>query len=289
MTSIRLSHQEVNVPKPFSFTNNQFIIPPKTYLKETIHISISDEVIAPIEIIIGDLSEVKLIIDLMSHEISEKSFSLHLVCGRGSIVKFVSIINSHSKQGRVFQRASVKKDAQLKFFSSLVSDQMKANLSMDLLEEGASVNLSSLTISAKDQNQTIDATITHYAPNTYGDMTNIGIVNDRGQIVLNGIGKIEKGMKNANAFQNLKGIILSDLAICEVNPVLIIDEFDVKAGHGATVGKIEENQLYYLMSRGLSQKQAERLIIGGFIKPIIDEIDDEELKERFTNITNERI
>ena len=61
--------------------------------------------------------------------------------------------------------------------------------------------------------------------------------------------KIEKGMKNSNAFQTLKGIITSDQAIVEVNPILLIDEYDVKAGHGATIGKIEERILYYLNMR----------------------------------------
>jgi len=96
-------------------------------------------------------------------------------------------------------------------------------------------------------------------------------------------------MKQANAFQTLKGIITSDLAIVEVNPILLIDEFDVKAGHGATIGKIEEESLYYLMSRGLSRVEAEKLIINGFLKPVIDEIDDEPLRERFVGLVNSRI
>jgi Fe-S cluster assembly protein SufD len=101
--------------------------------------------------------------------------------------------------------------------------------------------------------------------------------------------KIEKGMKNANAFQTLKGIITSDESIVEVNPILLIDEYDVKAGHGATIGKIEEDQLYYLQSRGLTRKEAEKLIINGFLQPIIDEIDDEPLRDRFVHLVNSRI
>ena len=61
-------------------------------------------------------------------------------------------------------------------------------------------------------------------------------------------------MKNSNAYQSLKGIIGSDRAVIEVNPILLIDEYDVKAGHGATIGKLDEFSLYYLMSRGLNRK-----------------------------------
>jgi Fe-S cluster assembly protein SufD len=146
-----------------------------------------------------------------------------------------------------------------------------------------------VAVSSDENKQNIDVLIIHQAPNTIGDMTNIGIANKKGKIVLNGVEKIEKGMKNANAFQTLKGVITSDQAIVEVNPILLIDEFDVKAGHGATIGKIEENQLYYLMSRGLTQTQAEKLIINGFLKPVVDEIDDEPLKERFIHLVNSRI
>ena len=61
-------------------------------------------------------------------------------------------------------------------------------------------------------------------------------------------------MKNSNVYQTLKGIITSNEAIVEVNPILIIDEYDISAGHAATVGKIEEEALFYLMSRGLTKK-----------------------------------
>ena len=85
-------------------------------------------------------------------------------------------------------------------------------------------------------------------------MHNIAIANANGKVILNGVEKILKGMKNSNAYQSLKGIIASDEATIEVNPILLIDEYDVKAGHGATIGKLDENSLYYLMSRGLDKK-----------------------------------
>jgi len=160
---------------------------------------------------------------------------------------------------------------------------------VDLIGEGAEVKMRVVAVSSDDNKQTVDVLIIHKAPNTIGDMTNIGIANKRGKILLNGVEKIEKGMKHANAFQTLKGIIMSDQAIVEVNPILLIDEFDVKAGHGATIGKIAEDALYYLRSRGLTQREAEKLIINGFLKPVIDEIDDEPLKERFAHLVNSRI
>jgi Fe-S cluster assembly protein SufD len=120
-------------------------------------------------------------------------------------------------------------------------------------------------------------------------MHNIAIANSNGRVILNGVEKILKGMKQADAYQSLKGIIASDQAIIEVNPILLIDEYDVKAGHGATIGKLDENSVYYLMSRGLTRKDAERLMINGFLNPIISEIEDEPLKERFVSLVNQRL
>ncbi|HLT00183.1 MAG TPA: SufD family Fe-S cluster assembly protein, partial [Acholeplasma sp.] len=105
----------------------------------------------------------------------------------------------------------------------------------------------------------------------------------------NGVGQIENGMKNSSDFQTLKGIITNDAAQIDVNPILIIDEFDVKAGHAATVGKLEEEVLYYLRSRGLSLADAQKLIINGYLHPVIEEIDDEQIKNQVIEIVNERI
>ncbi|HHT55050.1 MAG TPA: Fe-S cluster assembly protein SufD, partial [Acholeplasma sp.] len=81
-----------------------------------------------------------------------------------------------------------------------------------------------------------------------------------------------------------------DEAIIEVNPILLIEEYDLKAaGHAATVGKLDEEMLFYLQSRGIPRKDAEKLIINGFIKPVIDEIKNDELKEKFVNLVNSRI
>ncbi|MFA5693040.1 MAG: SufD family Fe-S cluster assembly protein, partial [Acholeplasmataceae bacterium] len=65
--------------------------------------------------------------------------------------------------------------------------------------------------------------------------------------------------------------------------------YDIKAGHAATVGKMEEEELYYLMSRGLSKKDAEKLIINGLLEPVISQIDDELIKENVLNLINTRI
>jgi Fe-S cluster assembly protein SufD len=289
MISLTYKDQNIVVTEPFLYQNNQLILPDKKQFIEPIRIEVLDSNIEKLDIIVGKSTEVKLIIEIASQTLDASVYTINLIALDNSHVKYLLVGQPKSKDAIINNQVSLHKDAQLNLTGSFLGDILKANLTIDLLKEGASVNMKSVVVSSQKNNQVLNAHITHYAPNTFGDMVNIGIVNQEGVIVLNGVEKIEKGMKNANAYQTLKGIILSDKAICEVNPILLIDEYDVKAGHGATVGKIEENQLYYLMSRGLSQKDAERLIINGFLKPVMDEMDDESLKERFMEITSQRI
>ena len=84
-------------------------------------------------------------------------------------------------------------------------------------------------------------------------------------------------------------IFLSETARADANPILLIDEYDVKAGHAAGVGKIDEEQLYYLMSRGLTRRAAEVLIIYGFLMPFIDEIRNESIKAEFEKVIARKI
>ncbi|PKK94256.1 MAG: hypothetical protein CVV61_00470 [Tenericutes bacterium HGW-Tenericutes-6] len=284
------NHQvETKLPKDFIFEHQQLIIPKNIQFEDPIMITIADDNNESLEIVISENTSIKIILELVSKELIENNYNLKLTAKNNAQVKYLLVSELSSKKAILEHQFTAHRDAKLDLIGGFVSDVLHAKLNVNLEGEGAEVKMRAVAVSSDDNNQTVDVHITHKAPNTFGDMTNIGIANKRGRIVLNGVEKIEKGMKNANAFQTLKGIITSDLAIVDVNPILLIDEYDVKAGHGATIGKIEEDVLYYLRSRGLTRVEAEKLIINGFLKPVIDEIDDESLKERFTHIVNTRI
>ena len=280
---------ESSLSKDFVLTQNELIIPQKIHYQEPIKIIIQSDQLDDFQIVVSKETTIKIILEILNESNLEHTYNLHLNLQDNTNVKYLLVSETQSKKTTIFHQFSVHRDAKLELIGGFVSHVLDTKMHVDLLKDGAEVKMRTVAVSSDDNHQIIDASITHKAPHTFGDMTNIGIANKRGKIVLNGIEKIEKGMKQANAFQTLKGIITSDLAVVEVNPILLIDEYDVKAGHGATVGKIEEDVLYYLMSRGLNKKEAEKLIINGFLKPVIDEIDDEPLKERFVSLVNSRI
>jgi len=291
MKDIVIKNHEVQtkLPKDFIYENQKLIVPKNIHYQDPIKITIQDDNNESLEIVVSENTSIKIILELSSKETTPNNYKFNLVAKQNAQVKYLLVSELASKKALVEHYFTAERDAKLELIGGFVSDVIDAKMHVDLTGEGAEVKMRVVAVSSDDNKQTVDVLIIHKAPNTIGDMTNIGIANKRGKILLNGVEKIEKGMKHANAFQTLKGIIMSDQAIVEVNPILLIDEFDVKAGHGATIGKIAEDALYYLRSRGLTQREAEKLIINGFLKPVIDEIDDEPLKERFAHLVNSRI
>ncbi|MDY0075557.1 MAG: SufD family Fe-S cluster assembly protein [Acholeplasmataceae bacterium] len=291
MKEIVIKDHEIQskLPKDFQYVNHQLIIPKNTHYEDPIKVTIQDDNNETLEIIVSENTSIKIILELASIETLPQSYRLTLTAKQNAQVKYLLVSELASKAGLVEHYFTADRDAKLNLLGGFVSDVLDAKMHVELKGQGAEVKMRAVAVASDENKQNIDVLIIHQAPNTIGDMTNIGIANKKGKIVLNGVEKIEKGMKQANAFQTLKGIITSDQATVEVNPILLIDEYDVKAGHGATIGKIEEDQLYYLMSRGLTKKESEKLIINGFLKPVIDEIDDEPLKERFVHLVNSRI
>lgn len=108
-------------------------------------------------------------------------------------------------------------------------------------------------------------------------------------LTFNGIGLIEKGAKHADSQQESRVLMLSDQARGDANPILLIEEFEVTAGHAASVGQMDEEQLYYLMSRGLPRKQAELLVIRGFLGPVLKQMPSQLAREKISQTIDRKL
>ncbi len=100
---------------------------------------------------------------------------------------------------------------------------------------------------------------------------------------------IHHGASKSNGVQTERVLMLSEKARGDANPILLIDEDDVMAGHAASVGRVDELQLYYLMSRGLSRKEAERLVVHGFLQPVVSELAIDSVKERLVQVIEGKV
>jgi Fe-S cluster assembly protein SufD len=146
---------------------------------------------------------------------------------------------------------------------------------------GADAKVRMAILAKAKENKYYEVLIKHNQPHTFGQMDNYGVVKDAGKLIIDGIGSITKGQHGSASHQTNKIMVFDSNCVAGANPYLYIDDFDVKASHAAGVGKMDEEHLYYLQSRGLSKKQAMHLITYGYLKPVIEVIDNEMLKERF--------
>lgn len=157
--------------------------------------------------------------------------------------------------------------------------QMDIEDKVFLKGENANVDIDVLDIGSNRDQTNYRQMIYHKAKKTYSQIHNWMISDDLASLDYSVNGKIEKGNAKSSCQQSNKGIILSQSADIKVVPTLLIDEYDVEASHGAAIGRIDDNQLFYLLSRGLNETQAKNLIISGYINPFIHKIKNEVVEE----------
>ncbi len=140
-----------------------------------------------------------------------------------------------------------------------------------LAGNGAKLTLIALLLGKKTDHAYIQTNIYHDSPNTQSRVIFKGALTDAANINFEGLVKIEPGAKGTNAWLAAHILLLSNLAKGRAVPSLEIAENDIKAGHATTVGKVNDLELFYLQSRGISKKAALSLIVHGFLSSILNE------------------
>ncbi|UTR11642.1 Fe-S cluster assembly protein SufD [Evansella sp. LMS18] len=158
-----------------------------------------------------------------------------------------------------------------------------------LVGEGSYADTKTVAIGRGTQKQNFTTNVIHFGKNSDGQILKHGVMKDAATSIFNGVSKIEHGATKANGEQTERVLMLSEKARGDANPILLIDEDDVTAGHAASVGKIDPIQMFYLMSRGISRREAERLIIHGFLAPVVNELPIESVKERLIEVIERKV
>ena len=181
-----------------------------------------------------------------------------------------------------------KKDAKMELnLGEVNSGEVQSTQKIYLQGEGSELQLrSALAVSEKKH---FEIECVHEAPYTQSNMENYAVVYEKGNFKMNDTGKILKDAYGSNSHQSSRALVLSEDQTCEITPILLIDENDVQASHATTIGQIDENQLYYLQTRGLTKKQALGLITVGYLMPIASVLDDETLKEELTSKIEKKV
>jgi len=190
----------------------------------------------------------------------------------------------------VNRRGIADRDAKIEWSLGLMNDgNTISENTTNLVGDGSFGDTKTVVVGRGEQIQNFTTQVVHFGKNSEGYILKHGVMKDSASSIFNGIGKIEHGATKANAEQESRVLMLSEKARGDANPILLIDEDDVTAGHAASVGRVDPVQLYYLMSRGIPQKEAERLVIHGFLAPVVNQLPIEGVKKQLVEVIERKV
>jgi len=225
----------------------------------------------------------------------EKEASMHagiveIKVGEGASLKFVEL-QSWGRQIWNFshERVSVGAHGNVDWIFGAVGSHLTKNFSvLDLVGEGATGRISGFYFSDGNQHLDHDTQQNHLARHTTSDLLYKGALKGHSRSVWQGMIYVAPGAQKTDGYQANRNLILSPEARADSIPGLEILADDVRCSHGATVGKLEQEPLFYLKSRGIPEREAEQLLVEGFFDPIMQRIPFEGVRARFQQAIHEK-
>ena len=209
------------------------------------------------------------------------NITVEVIAQAGAQIKFSALDRlGENVTAYISRRGKLDNDAMIDWAIGVMNEgNVVADFDSDLYGKGSHADMKVVALSSGKQVQGIDTRVTNYGCNSIGNILQHGVILEKGTLTFNGIGHIIKGAKGADAQQESRVLMLSDQARSDANPILLIDENDVTAGHAASIGQVDPEDMYYLMSRGLDKATAERLVVRGFLGSVIVEIPVKEVRD----------
>ena len=235
-------------------------------------------------VVAGEQSRFTLIEEFASARPDLAGYSnaaVELFVEQGAKLEYVSLQNlSRETWHFASHHARVERDAELDWVAGgFGSKKGKVRIQNDLAGPGATSRVTGAYFSDGTQHLDYDTFQEHMAPSTTSDFAFKGALRDESRCVWRGMIRVEKDAQKTNAYQENRNLLLSEKAHADSIPGLEILANDVRCTHGATVGQVDREQLFYLMARGLPRAEAERLIVRGFYQEIFDRIELEPVRE----------
>jgi Fe-S cluster assembly protein SufD len=217
--------------------------------------------------------------------------AVELFVEQGARLEYVSLQNlSRGTWHFATHHARVERDAELDWVAGgFGSRKGKTRIQNDLAGQGATSRVTGAYFADGEQHLDYDTFQEHIAPNTTSDFAFKGALRDEATTVWRGMIRVEHEAQKTNAYQENRNLLLSERAHADSIPGLEILANDVRCTHGATLGQVDREQLFYLMSRGLSRSEAERLIVRGFFQDVLDRIVLEPVREALADALEARI
>jgi Fe-S cluster assembly protein SufB len=195
---------------------------------------------------------------------------VELVALPGSRITYTTIQNwSNNVYNLVTKRARAEAEAHVEWIDGNIGSRLTMKYpSVYLMGPKASGEVLSVAYAGPGQHQDAGAKMVHVAPETTSTIVSKSISKDGGLSTYRGLVKVEEGATRSKSFVRCDALILDENSNSETKPTMEVAERDAQIGHEATVSKVGDDQLFYLMSRGLSESQAMGMVVNGFIEPI---------------------
>ena len=236
-------------------------------------------------------AEVTVVDDLLGAKNSFQASVVELILKDNAQVRYINLQDfEHSAWNFLTGRAAMGKDTDLRWVQvSWGSRLTKAFLDLDMRGEGGHGELLGLYFPTRRQHIDHQTLQLHRVPNCFSDLLFNGALKHRARSVYMGIIKVLPGAQKTDAFQRNGNLILDSSARADSIPGLEIEADDVRCTHAATAAQVEDEYVFYLMARGLSRPQAERMIVQGFLQKVLDRVPVEGVVKRLEKVINRKV
>ncbi|MBI2647708.1 Fe-S cluster assembly protein SufD [Candidatus Woesearchaeota archaeon] len=240
-------------------------------------------------IIVDQNSKIDFIEEYSNKEINQEQLNAcvtEVFANNNSKINFYHL-NNWTKNVYNFTNivGTLERDASVNWISGCFGGKLnRLRIDTNFNAQGSQCNNVGIFLGKGKEHIDFTTNVYHNVENTTNDILVDGILKDEASSVYRGLIRIEKQAQKTNSYLANHILKLGEKTLANSIPSLKIDANDVRASHGATVGQINEEHLFYLMTRGLSRQEAERLIVEGFFEPVIQKIPLEELRERIRGL-----
>ena len=199
---------------------------------------------------------------------------IEIVVKKNARFRYTTIQNwSNNMYNLVTQRSIVHEGGTMEWVDANLGSKITMKYpSCYLIGERAHGEILSLAFASEGQHQDTGGKVIHVAPNTSSKITSKSISKSNGRASYRGLLKVHEGAENSRSNVVCDALLLDENSRSDTYPYIEIDAQDVNIGHEASVSKVGEEQLFYLMSRGLSEEEAASMVVSGFIEPLVKEL-----------------
>lgn len=236
-------------------------------------------------------AEVTVVDDLVGGENGLQSSVVELVMQDNSVVRYMNLQDLDRTTWNFLNgRAAMQRNADLRWIQvSWGSRLTKAFLDVDLMGEGGHAELLGIYFPTGRQHIDHQTLQLHRAPSCFSDLLFNGALKDKSRSVYMGVIKVFPGAQKTDAYQRNGNLILDGTARADSIPGLEIEADDVRCTHAATAAQVEDEYVFYLMARGLTRPQAERMIVQGFFQAVLDRVPVESVVHKLERVIERKI